>query len=507
MAVVVEPIVTAEKLAALLAEQCEQSELDYKSTLNLAKGQAKDLIEFAKDVAAMQSNPDGGYIVVGADDKGQVIGLSAELAKHFDEATLRPKLEKYLTAPKIHCQVHDHDGKAVALVYIAPNPYGWCVIHTNGEYNEPGSGKPKIIFRHGDVFVRRGTSSERWTDADRERLLTQIIARRKDAWLKERIAETTAQAGLTRTVDNLTHVPVASLTWQLDHETFDELVTELLRRDDDIPLRRLLTRTGHDASQLLGADADELGRLLDRLTAFAALTIDYERTAWLQRATAAFERIYEVGFNEQGHDRSEMPVVRLWFDIITRMYALGALAVRKRSWSDVKLIADRRPEGEAFNYYGSWLRHAITTAAHANIFENEGKAGLLARAHNTIRDLQPLHSDRNADHPSILNSLCQFDVYSSLVVIGERGMVDSRNFYTNFSRYYAHRSTPAFETMVTDQPVRTALFDGDDRLLAHAIKALDHYAQAEGFRYNGWFGLQSKVVSSFLQDNPTPDFR
>lgn len=172
MAVVVEPIVTAEKLAALLAEQCEHSELDYKSTLNLAKGQTKDLIEFAKDVAAMQSNPDGGYIVVGADDKGQVIGLPPELAKHFDEATLRPKLEKYLTTPKIHCQVHDLYDRAVALVYIAPNPHGWCVIHTNGEYNDPDTGKHKIIFRHGDVFVRRGTSSERWTDADRERLVT-----------------------------------------------------------------------------------------------------------------------------------------------------------------------------------------------------------------------------------------------------------------------------------------------------------------------------------------------
>jgi predicted HTH transcriptional regulator len=77
----------------------------------------------------MQSNPDGGYIVVGADDKGQVIGLSTELAKHFDEATLRPKLEKYLTAPKIHCQVHDIKGDTVALVYIAPNLHGWCVIH------------------------------------------------------------------------------------------------------------------------------------------------------------------------------------------------------------------------------------------------------------------------------------------------------------------------------------------------------------------------------------------
>lgn len=42
-------------------------------------------------------------------------------------------------------------------------------------------------------------------------------------------------------------------------------------------------------------------------------------------------------------------------------------------------------------------------------------------------------------------------------------------------------------------------------LLAYAIKALDHQAKSEGFRCNGWFGLQSKDVNRFLQDNPTPD--
>lgn len=98
-----------------------------------------------------------------------------------------------------------------------------------------------------------------------------------------------------------------------------------------------------------------------------------------------------------------------------------------------------------------------------------------------LRSLQPLHADCNADHPSIVNSLCQFDIYSGLVVIGERGEVDSGTFYTNFARH----SASAFETMVTDQSVRTALFDGNERLLAHAIKALDHYAKSEGFSHNG----------------------
>src|SRR6266545_6171104 len=219
MAVVVEPIVTEEKLLALLGEQCEQSGLDYKETLNLGKGHPADLIELAKDVAAMRSNPDGGYIVVGADNKGCVVaGLTAELARHFDEATLRPKLEKYLTAPVVHAACHEVDGQTVALIYVAPDPSGWCVIHTDGEYNDLATGKRIVVFRHGDVLVRHGTSSERWNDTDRERLVEQIISRRKEAWRREFGQELAAQASLTRTVDNLTLVPSASLSWQLDTE-------------------------------------------------------------------------------------------------------------------------------------------------------------------------------------------------------------------------------------------------------------------------------------------------
>src|SRR5580658_2321490 len=57
MAVVVEPILTEEKLRSLLVEKHEQSCLDYKRSLNLA-GHAtgrRDTVELAKDIAAMHS--------------------------------------------------------------------------------------------------------------------------------------------------------------------------------------------------------------------------------------------------------------------------------------------------------------------------------------------------------------------------------------------------------------------------------------------------------------------
>ncbi|PPK66238.1 hypothetical protein CLV40_111202 [Actinokineospora auranticolor] len=52
------------------------------------------------------------------------------------------------------------------------------------------------MFRVGDVFVRHGTRSERWTDADRRLLVEQIVARRKDSWRREAFAEWTARLDL-----------------------------------------------------------------------------------------------------------------------------------------------------------------------------------------------------------------------------------------------------------------------------------------------------------------------
>lgn len=49
----------------------------------------------------MRAEPLGGYIVVGADDNGKPTdGLLEDVkAKHFDEATLRGKVQKFLTEP------------------------------------------------------------------------------------------------------------------------------------------------------------------------------------------------------------------------------------------------------------------------------------------------------------------------------------------------------------------------------------------------------------------------
>ena len=77
--IVVEPVLTAEKLNLLLKEAHEQPALDYKRKINLAE--TRDLIEIAKDTAAMMAENNGGFILVGAADDGiPVPDLTEEMA-------------------------------------------------------------------------------------------------------------------------------------------------------------------------------------------------------------------------------------------------------------------------------------------------------------------------------------------------------------------------------------------------------------------------------------------
>lgn len=153
--------VAAQALADLLAIQAERDWLDYKQQCDLSA--THNVVELAKDLGAMMIT--GGYIVVGADDRGQPTGdvLHPEL---FDAATLHAKLTKYLPKPfEIRSATHDYQGQSYAILYIAAHQDGFCVFAGEGSYQGPGA-QPRIVFRPGDVFARHGTRSERWQQND-----------------------------------------------------------------------------------------------------------------------------------------------------------------------------------------------------------------------------------------------------------------------------------------------------------------------------------------------------
>lgn len=480
--VVVEPVVNREKLRELLALETEYPTLDFKSGCDL--GEKREKVELAKDVGAMSVR--GGFLVIGVDGQGKPTGkLTVDQAKLFDEARLRPKLLKWLPDTlEIYSQAHDVDGHQVVLVHVAPNPAGCAFFRADGQHDQPGKAS-RVVFREGEVFYRDGTQSVRLNHQGLERVIRQRVERERDRW----------EADRAEAVEfNLAREP----------EVLVEAAVEFLRANDDIPLRRLLSRAVPDL-RVLFRSGDEEGAtgLLDRLTCLAATFLELGRSEWFEQVIDALVSIYGVGFEK------EPPIVNapprhsavLWLAIIERVVALGSFAVRRGDWRAVRdLVARRHPD--MHEMYTTWLRHAMTMASRAELLttrdgNHEVLDSLLSCARNVVRRLESLRPDVEPEDEKILTSLTQFDFLAALVA-----MADSDNkssIFPNFARFYAQRTQPAAQRLLREPDMRKILYPGDDHQLANALHTVDREAQRAGFRYDGWEGY-TRDVNAFIRE-------
>ena len=177
--VVVDGIVSDEKVAELLALQAEYPELDYKSMIDLSSTAGE--VELAKDVGAMRVR--GGYILGGVDNNGVLTGqLDGTDTRLFDESRLVPKLQKYMAGPlQIRTNVVPRDGHPVPVIWVLPSPEGCTFMISDGQYEK--NGKP--IGKR----MRGLRSSRRSADAS-GRNSRRLIAR--DAWARARLAPSTS---------------------------------------------------------------------------------------------------------------------------------------------------------------------------------------------------------------------------------------------------------------------------------------------------------------------------
>jgi Schlafen, AlbA_2 len=153
---------------------------------------------------------EGGFIVVGADDHGGVVGIEEREQRLFDEATVRAKMLKFLPdSISLRCARHQIDGKLLALIYVAPNAEGFAVFKTDGRYTEDNG--PKTVFRAGDVFVRHGSASERWRQDDIERIRKRLVERRKEQWRRESTEELRLQLATALQTQTTARGPKAAL--------------------------------------------------------------------------------------------------------------------------------------------------------------------------------------------------------------------------------------------------------------------------------------------------------
>lgn len=500
--IVVEPLFSEEKLREALAEGGESPGLDYKRTLDLSS--AKGAVELAKDVAGLQGESDGGYLVFGADDHGVVTGdLDGVGDAALDETVLRDKIKKYFPhPPSIGVGVHQIDGHKCALVYVAPAPEGFTVMAADGAYEDP-PGSARLLFKKGDVFVRQGTSTQKWDQAAAAERLVRFARKSKDRWRKELAID---MEHFSAPVQPISASTARNLGWEADARTFDDMVLDAFRFGDDISLKTLLLQLpARVEAALAGGRWDDVATLLDRAVSLGALALTHERRRWLETLIESMLRVYALASRPElvGSDTDQ---ARLWLLIIERVYALGSLATRLRDWSAVHDLAVAKPSGPDFDFYNSWLRHASVAAARTgqtagSTPEEEAEHQILARAHNVVRGVEALHPDVDAGSDDVITSLCRFDALAALAVIAASGDSSGRSFYTHFARYYSTRTTPAMEAIIQDKDVRAQIFaGGDDTLLAKALAEMLRMAAREGVRFH-WWGGESQIIERFLAEH------
>ena len=519
--VVVDGIVSAEKLAELLALQTEYPELDYKRRLDISV--RAELIELAAHVGAM--NVRGGYILIGVDGDGVPTGDMDKIdTQLFDEANLKPKLLRYLPPSlELRTNVLEREGHQVVVICVHPNPAGCAIFNTDGAYQRD-DGEEVVVFRAGDIFWRDGTRSMRISEQGLEEVVRRRVAAEKETWLadqeeiRRRERRELQEAAESR---RLGEGPLGSVSLDLDPEQLNLAALELIRRGDTIAMRHLFVDALARARGMIerGALEDELADLLDKLICLAAAFLDYEQGKWLDEVIAALVQIYALGFEDHeprwfDHRTQISPDEvgpRVWLLIIERVFALGALAVRREQWDAVSRLTLQLPKQlEEDGYYKNWLRHALTMASRATQFERRGEGeqlSLLSLARQVAGRLACLRSDGlDANADELLSSAAQFDLLAGLAAIADaRTVRGGQVYYTNFARFYQERVQPIANRLLADQELRDAIFPLGNDDLAIAFNDMGHWARQEGWRYDGFMGWDQSPVQAFIDEHlPEP---
>lgn len=525
--IVVDGRTDEEKLLELLASGAEETALDFKATLDLSGRASRDSVEFAKDAISMGNLPGGGYIVVGVDDRGAPAHDQPPIvAEQFDSATLRAKVARYVEAPvQIVSQPHEVDQRTVVLIYVAPNLDGLPVPTSSiGQYAK-GEAKMETVFSEGEVLIREGTSNVRLRYAhwhgllERYRESIKAEARSDADELIRRVVEGFRAGGTDAT-------PSVPLDAGMDDETLAEALVALFESGSRVRVQQFL----NDAALRAGGGEpglrEERLRALDQIALIACHAVLYRQDEVYRLAIAALERAY----NARLLTADSVPWVggdaaraQHYLDVLVRVLAVGALAVRQEAW-DLLPSLSNRPVEEGGYEWPSWLRHAITMASRANLLQDTGgrsrggQALSLARAlvagSPALRpDYHPGTSLPQADalaHDDwLLNSLCEFDLWWCILALASRPESrDGAAYYPSCAAFHQWRSQPTLTHIATEPDVRRAAFGGTtDHVVADAMLAVVRLAVGQSHQYGGWWdGLDNdpqvaKYVTSHATGN------
>ena len=207
--------------------------------------------------------------------------------------------------------------------------------------------------------------------------------------------------------------------------------------------------------------------------------------------------------------------------MLVRVFAIGALAVRREAWKLLPELSNR-PVKEGGYEWPSWLRHAVTMASRANLLQDTGGqtrggqalslaraliAGSLSLRPDYSPDTVLPQADALAHDDWLLNSLCEFDMWWCILALANKPESrDGAAYYTSGAAFHQWRSQPTLTHIATEPEVRRAAFGSTtDQVIADSMLAVVRMAVGQSRQYGGWWtGFDNELqVANYIDVHAT----
>lgn len=172
MVIEIPPELSRSTLERLLLAPGEDDAWDFKEALDISTTRGK--VTLSKHVMAFSNTPGGGHLVLGVTDSREPVGLPPGI--ELDVTKLYQACEKYIDGDfAVRVAAHQiersdwPDARRFGLIYVPRTP-GLAVVAACAGNAAGADGKTNVLFREGDILVRRGGKSTRANATDLRQL-------------------------------------------------------------------------------------------------------------------------------------------------------------------------------------------------------------------------------------------------------------------------------------------------------------------------------------------------
>lgn len=488
-----------EKLEELLGNP-EQTHLDLKSFVDLTND--ADRLKFVKDAVTMASRPEGGYILVGVDDDGNPCNPIGTITNRdlFDGANLGKLIRSYIEAA-VHVEVciHDLDDKEIVVIHFL-NPDALPIPYSKDGQYAASDGKPKTVFRRGEIFVREGAENVPIRYAHWAHILSLYAKRIRDESTDAALACSEALRTSTEPAGAADSTGTPLLT-DMDEATFAATADRLLGANNETRLRQYVRSLPNSLRSR--ANLPEFEAAVDRWAIVCAQALYFGKHDLVDEVIDKLVEHYQtLGMDPDANHKRLM--------MLERIYVVGSLAVRLQEWDTIRSLTLRPVPGNVYEpdyVYSSWIRAAQVYASRANLTEgpdgDQRRGYILSAARELMVNhpgMRPDLSDTDVGNHEVtvtdtaLNSLCEFDIAYCFLVLA-MGTHHGRA-YPSSSEFDEDRAKPIAQLIVNKTEVRRQLFPNtEDAKIAAAIESTYDIAihQSARNRFGRWWSMPPSV--------------